>query len=415
MSHIDDLIRDLCPDGVEYKSLGEVGRLLGGLTGKTKADFVDGTARYVSYKNVYSNLEVDVTADDFVRISDSETQNALRIGDILFTGSSENREEVGLTSVVTSLPPEPLYLNSFCTCFRPNENFTLLPDFAKHLFRSGTIRHQVIKTATGVTRINISRKNLTKIQVPLPPAEVQQEVARTLDQFTQLEAELEAELEARRQQYSFYRRRLLNFSTASNIRWQPLGEIAEIRSGWGFPKSEQGRNVGEIPFYKVSDMNLQGNEVTLHSASNYIDAATAERLRIKPAPAGTIVFPKIGAALRTNKKRILSQMSAYDNNVMGLIPTPQISPYFLYHWMQEVNLAAVANDSGAVPSIRKSVMATIPFPLLPSNEQHHIVSILDNFDAVINDLGSGLPAEIEARRKQYEYYRNRLLTFPEKS
>ena len=66
MSHIDDLIRDLCPDGVEYKSLGEVGRLLGGLTGKTKADFVDGTARYVSYKNVYSNLEVDVTADDFV-------------------------------------------------------------------------------------------------------------------------------------------------------------------------------------------------------------------------------------------------------------------------------------------------------------------------------------------------------------
>jgi len=171
VSRIDDLIRDLCPDGVEYKSLGEVGRLLGGLTGKTKADFVDGTARYVSYKNVYSNLEVDVTADDFVRISDSETQNALRIGDILFTGSSENREEVGLTSVVTSLPPEPLYLNSFCTCFRPNENFTLLPEFAKHLFRSGTIRHQVTKTATGVTRINISRKNLTKIQVPLPPAE----------------------------------------------------------------------------------------------------------------------------------------------------------------------------------------------------------------------------------------------------
>ena len=235
-----------------------------------------------------------------------------------------------------------------------------------------------------------------------------------LDQFTQLEAELEAELEARRQQYSFYRRRLLNFSTASNIRWQPLGEIAEIRSGWGFPKSEQGRNVGEIPFYKVSDMNLQGNEVTLRCASNYIDAATAERLRIKPAPAGTIVFPKIGAALRTNKKRILSQTSAYDNNVMGLIPTPQISPYFLYHWMQEVNLAAVANDSGAVPSIRKSAMATIPFPLLPSNEQRHIVSILDKFDAVINDLGSGLPAEIEARRKQYEHYRDRLLTFPEK-
>lgn len=119
MSRIDDLIRNLCPDGVEYKPLGEVGRLLGGLTGKTKADFVAGTARYVSYKNVYSNLEVDVTADDFVRISDSETQNTLQIGDILFTGSSENREEIGLTSVITSLPPEPLYLNSFASVFDP--------------------------------------------------------------------------------------------------------------------------------------------------------------------------------------------------------------------------------------------------------------------------------------------------------
>ena len=121
MSRIDDLIRNLCPDGVEYKSLGEVGHLLGGLTGKTKTDFVDGTARYVSYKNVYSNLEVDVTADDFVRISDSETQNTLRIGDILFTGSSENREEVGLTSVVTSPPRRHYILTVFASVFDPTK------------------------------------------------------------------------------------------------------------------------------------------------------------------------------------------------------------------------------------------------------------------------------------------------------
>ena len=229
MSRIDDLIRDLCPDGVEYKPLGEVGRLLGGLAGKTKADFVDGTARYVSYKNVYSNIEVDVTADDFVKISESETQNALQIGDILFTGSSENREEIGLTSVITSLPPEPLYLNSFCVCFRPNENFILLPEFSKHIFRSDAVRHQITKTATGVTRINISRRNLTKIHIPLPPLEVQQEVARTLDQFTQLEAELEAELEARQQQYAYYRDILVapRFPRDS----VKLGEVSHIARG----------------------------------------------------------------------------------------------------------------------------------------------------------------------------------------
>lgn len=161
-------------------------------------------------------------------------------------------------------------------------------------------------------------------------------------------------------------------------------------------------------------MNLRGNEVAMHSASNYIDIATAEQLRTRPAPAGTIVFPKIGATLKTNKKRILSRMSAYDNNVMGLIPTPKINPRFLYYWMQEVDLASIANDSGAVPSIRKSDMANTPFPLLPINEQHRVVSILDKFDSLVNDLTSGLPAEIEARRKQYEYYRDRLLTFPEK-
>jgi len=193
----------------------------------------------------------------------------------------------------------------------------------------------------------------------------------------------------------------------------PMAEVAEIRSGWGFPNAYQGQTEGTYPFYKVSDMNLAGNETLMTAANNFIDEVTARKLGVTPAPAGTVIFPKIGAAVATNKKRLLSMRSAYDNNVMGLIPGDQLNPRFLFFWMQTVDLTKLAHDSGAVPSIRKSEMETLQVPVPPLEEQERIVAILDKFDSLVNDLSSGLPAEIKARRQQYEHYRNRLLTFRE--
>jgi restriction modification system DNA specificity domain protein len=416
VSRINALIRDLCPDGVEYKSLGEVGRLLGGLTGKTKADFVDGTARYVSYKNVYSNLEVDVTADDFVRISNSETQNALQIGDILFTGSSENREEVGITSVITSLPPEPLYLNSFCICFRPTEIFTLLPEFAKHLFRSGAIRHQIIKTATGVTRINISRKNLAKIQVPLPPVEVQQEVARILDQLTQLEAELEAELkaelEARRQQFTYYRNLIVSGSQQAQL--VPIKDIGKLQRGRRFTRNDM---VGEgIPAIHYGEIYTTYGHKT-DSTASFVKDEIEPQLRF--AQPGDVIIAAVGetvADVGTGVAWLGTAPVAYHDDSFALHHNqdPRYVSHALrtseYHRQKDryVSRAKVKRLSArGIEQIR------IPLPAL--GEQRRIADILDDFDALINDLTLGLPAEIEARRKQYEYYRDRLLTFPEKN
>jgi type I restriction enzyme S subunit len=192
-----------------------------------------------------------------------------------------------------------------------------------------------------------------------------------------------------------------------------LGEIAEIRSGWGFPNAYQGRTEGIYPFYKVSDMNLVGNETVMSTANNFIDEAMAKKLGVTPAPSGTVIFPKIGAAVATNKKRLLSMPSAYDNNVMGLIPSDQINSRFLFFWMQTIDLSTLAHDSGAVPSIRKSEMEILQVPVPLLEEQARIVAILDKFDALVNDLSSGLPAEIKARRQQYEHYRDKLLNFTE--
>ena len=408
MSRIDDLIRNLCPDGVEYKPLGEVGRLLGGLTGKTKADFVDGTARYVSYKNVYSNLEVDVTADDFVRISDSETQNTLQIGDILFTGSSENREEIGLTSVITSLPPEPLYLNSFCICFRPTENFILLPEFAKHLFRSGAIRHQVTKTATGVTRINISRKNLAKIQVPLPPAEVQQEIAMILDQFTQLEAELEAELETRRQQYFHYCTSAFDFAT--NVEWTTLERVSLKISSGGTPSSSNSAYYGgNIPWVRSQDVNFN----MISSTSATISDIGLKTSAAKWIPSNSLIIAMYGAsAARAAINTIPVTTNQACCNLQ--LDATKVTPRYAYHWIYSQYNKLRSLGEGSQSNLNSRKIKNYPIPVPSLNEQRRITDALDQFHSLVNDLTSGLPAEIEARRKQYEYYRDRLFTFPEK-
>lgn len=208
-----------------------------------------------------------------------------------------------------------------------------------------------------------------------------------------------------------YLKKLLD---GAEVDWKPLRDVAEVRSGWGFPNAFQGRVEGTYPFYKVSDMNIVGNEATMNSANNYIDGNTAKKLGISPAPAGTIIFPKIGAAVATNKKRILSLTAAYDNNVMGLIPSEKIMSRFLFYWMQTINLSTLANDSGAVPSIRKSEMelllVPIPCPESPEKSlaiQAEIVRILDTFTA----LTAELTAELTARKKQYKYYRDQLLSF----
>ena len=116
MNKLEQLINDLCPEGVEYKTLGEIGKFYGGLTGKSKKDFEDGNEVFITYKNVYSNPALDIYPNDKVKIADGEKQRTLEYGDIVFTGSSETPDECGFSSVVTREPDRKLYLNSFC-CF----------------------------------------------------------------------------------------------------------------------------------------------------------------------------------------------------------------------------------------------------------------------------------------------------------
>lgn len=201
---------------VEWRPLGEVASIYGGLTGKNKTAFEGGNTSYITYKNIFDNIEINFNNLEKVKIYPSEKQNKVKYGDVLFTGSSETAEEAGMSSAITTSIEEDIYLNSFSFGIRFNEDINLIPEFTKYLFRSHFMRTSISKTASGVTRFNISKERFKKILIPIPPLSVQQEIVRILDKFTELEAELEAELESRKLQYKYYRDKLLSFNDLKN-------------------------------------------------------------------------------------------------------------------------------------------------------------------------------------------------------
>ena len=156
-----------------------------------------------------------------------------------------------------------------------------------------------------------------------------------------------------------------------------LGEICEIISGAGFPKKHQGEVAGEFPFFKVGDMNSEGNETNLVAANHYISEETRKKLGARILPSESIVFPKVGGAISTNKKRRLVSPSCVDNNVMGLAPNKEkVNPVYLAWWMDGVDIYEFSNKA-ALPSITKATVSGWPFPLPPLEEQKRIVAVLD--------------------------------------
>ncbi|QDY87109.1 restriction endonuclease subunit S [Mycoplasma anserisalpingitidis] len=200
----------------EWKSLSEIGKLYTGLKSKNKYDFTNGNFKYVSYINIFNNDELNEDfLDNWVYIDKDENQNNIKYGDILFTGSSENLEEAGLSSVVNFFPKEKIYLNSFSFGLRLNEPKVLIPKFSQYLFRSELIRKQIINITTGVTRFNVSKEKISKIKIPIPPIEIQNKIVKILDKFSELtegtKNSLPKEIKLRKQQYEYYRNKLLDF------------------------------------------------------------------------------------------------------------------------------------------------------------------------------------------------------------
>ncbi|GAA8494375.1 hypothetical protein KKKH51_06770 [Helicobacter pylori] len=215
MNKIEHLLHTLVPKGVEFRKLGDIGEFYGGLVGKSKKSFSQGNKFYVPYVNVFNNPQLDLNALESVQIGDKEKQNTIQLGDVLFTGSSENLEDCAMSCVVTQKIEKDIYLNSFCFGFRFFDENLFDPSFLKHFLRDYNFRKNISKVANGVTRFNVSKQLLSKITIPIPPLEIQQEIVKILDQFsiltTNLQTGIPAEIKARKKQYEYYREKLLTF------------------------------------------------------------------------------------------------------------------------------------------------------------------------------------------------------------
>ena len=186
---------------VEWKAIEELGTFFGGLTGKSKKDFDNGNAKFITYMNVFSNPSLSGSVVGEVKINEGEKQNKIHKGDILFTGSSETPQEAGMSCVVTEEPPEDYYMNSFCFGLRLyNDDCNL--DYFKHLLHSNNVRKDISKSASGVTRFNISKSRFGKISLPIPSLEEQNRIVRILDTFTDAIENLKQQIDQRRKQYA---------------------------------------------------------------------------------------------------------------------------------------------------------------------------------------------------------------------
>ena len=227
--------------------------------------------------------------------------------------------------------------------------------------------------ASGGTFKEISKTKFCELQIPLPPLAVQQEIVAEIEGYQQVIDGARAVVESYRPQI------------VVDPEWPlvAIKDVASVQSGFGFPTAYQGKNDEEIPFLKVSDMNLPGNENQIVQWNNAVSRDTLRELKAKSLPAGTVIFPKIGAAIATNKKRMLTRDSTYDNNVMGIVPdSRRLLPAYLHAYLMAFNLSRWASDAQP-PSMRKTVVERHEIPLPPLATQQAIVAEIEAEQALV--------------------------------
>ncbi|HHF5597783.1 TPA: restriction endonuclease subunit S [Haemophilus influenzae] len=398
---------------VEWKTLDEISSIYGGLTGKGKADFENGNALYVPYKNIFNNIEVDFNNLDTVNVSDDEKQYTIKYGDVLFTGSSETAEEAGMSSAVTTKTEQKIYLNSFSFGLRFNDDIELLPEFSKFLFRTLSIRKEIVKSASGVTRFNISKARFKKIKIPIPPLSVQTEIVRILDALTALTSELTRELILRQKQYEYYREKLLSEEELGKVgfEWRTIDEVFHLKNGYTPSKSiKKYWENGTIPWFRMEDIRENGR--VLNTALQKVSEIAVKGGKLFPA--NSIILSTtatIGEHALVQVEHLSNQQLTNFSIKEEFLKYLDIKFAFHYFFLIGNQIKKSANFS-SLPIVSSKDLKKIQMPIPPLSVQTKIVKILDKFENLTNSITEGLPLAIEQSQKRYEYYRELLLNFP---
>ena len=378
MSRLNELINELCPDGVEYKNIGEL------------LDYEQPS------KYIVKSTEYD----------DSYETPVLTAGQTFILGYTNEIDGIYKASAENPV----IIFDDFTAAFKwVNFDFKVKSSAMKMLKSSSddVLIRYLYHVMGFLNYSSDEHKRLwisvySEILVPVPPLEVQREIVRILDSFTLLTAELTAELTARMQQYEFYFNKIMNMYESPVVK---LGEIGQVKMCKRIMKA-QTSTTGDIPFYKIGTF---GKEPDAYISQELFNEYVS---KYSYPSKGDILISCSGTIGRTV---IFDGKPAYfqDSNIVWLEHdgTKVCNDYLKYAYM---TYPWVVSTGGTISRLYNDGILKAEIPLPTLEEQKHIVELLDRFDSICNDIASGIPAEIEARQKQYEYYRDKLLTFKEK-
>ena len=389
MAKLEELIKELCPNGVEYKFVGDV---CDTITDYVAAGSFAEIAKKVKYINTpeyallvrTTDLKSNFAKGDFIYIDKEAYDFLWRVHLDAETIILPNIGNCGEVYYITKdrLPYPHCALAPNAIMVRSS---TCLNLYLKYVFESEYFQKQLMKIVSPTGQTKFNKTDLKRLLIPLPPLAIQREIVRILDKFTLYSQELAAELAARRVQYEYYRDQLVSFNNKTEqIKWVLLQEILEIKNGSDYKRFGE----GQYPVYG------SGGVMT------YIDNFIYD----KPS----VLIPRKGSL--NNLFYVETPFWTVDTIFYTIIDTTKVVPKFVFYYLQNQHLEKL-NKAGGVPSLTQSVLNLIKFPIPPLEVQERIVKVLDNFDAICSDLGIGLPAEIEKRQQQYEFYRDKLLTF----
>ena len=383
---------------VEWKPLGEVAKVNKGVQlNKTK---LKDEGKYPAYNGgkTYSGWTDDFNVEENTTII------------------SQGGASAGFVNFVTT----KFWANAHCYYIIPNleiVNNRYLYQFLK--FQEKFFMNS--QHGAGIPALAISKLN--KHLIPVPPLSVQQEIVRILDKFTQLEAELkielETELDCRKRQYEYYRDKLLTFNEVgggralifSDLQWKTLGEIFNLKNGYTPSKAnkEYWEN-GAIPWFRMEDIRENGG--ILNTSLQKVAEVAVKGGKLFPANS---IIVATSATIGEHALITVPFLANQRFTVLSLKPeyADKFNIYFLYYYCFILDNWCQKNTSiSSFPSVDMNGFRRFQIPIPPIEEQERIAGILDKFDTLVNSISEGLPREIELRRKQYEYYREKLLSFP---
>ncbi|WGK70153.1 restriction endonuclease subunit S [Candidatus Haliotispira prima] len=408
MSKMDDLL-NLAGNQVQYLPMGEVGTFIRG-NGLQKKDFTESGVGCIHYGQIYTYYGTYANkTKTFVSKELASSLKQVKTGDIVIAVTSENIEDI--CKCVAWLGLETIVTGGHAIIFKHNEN----PKYIAYYLQTHAFFNQKKLYARGAKVIDISKKDIEKILIPIPPLPIQEEIVKILDTFARLEAKLEAELKAdletHQQLYSHCRDKLLSFDK-NQVEYLPMGEVGTFIRGNGLQKKDFTESgVGCIHYGQIyTYYKTHANET-----KTFIWESLAKKLR--KANTGDLVIATTSendedvckAVTWLGEKEIAVSGDAY-------IYKHSLNPKYVSYFFQTDEFQKQKRPYITGTKVRRvsgDSISKIKIPIPSPEEQERIVTTIDTFDALVNNISGSLLAETKARRQQYEYYRNKLLTFKE--